>query len=1529
MGRQDVLSLAISHGENQQGTLFRLKRGAILHIVPGPNLLGRHIALFCNYPAKDNANFERKNYAALSWQSSNGKKLTDSSKPFVEVTDLDIYCEITANRAGAFHFYFTFQECPDVHENSLYVQVEPKIQVGRKGAERELPLDSIRCQTVMAKCLGHLQTWEDKLKVTHESGYNLLHFTPIQKLGGSRSGYSLSDQLAVNPDFGPGANYDKVAKVVKKCREEWGIASICDIVLNHTANESTWLKEHPETTYSCATCPHLRPAFLLDSVLAMASADTGAGLLETFGVPVEIDHENHINALRHQLHSNYLAKARIHELYQCNVEEYVKKFMEGMRTRPPPKATQADTKSRETIILKQDPAFGRLTGTIDFESAFDIFNVFRNDCFDEDTRLRKCAEDFRKRLEELNETVRQDIAEHLRSAVENCLSGLRYERIQDDGPRIKEISVKHPLFCRYFTDGGVTCKTVKDIEDVMYGDKAKFLMAHNGWVMNGDPLQDFARPQPTTANVYIRRELIAWGDSVKLRYGDKPEDCPYLWDHMKKYVEITAKIFDGVRLDNCHSTPLHVAEYLLDAARKINPELYVVAELFTNSDNTDNIFVNRLGITSLIREALSAWDSHEEGRLVYRFGGAPVGAFFSSPKRLLAPCIAHALFLDLTHDNPSPVQKRSVFDLLPSAALVSMACCATGSNRGYDELVPHHIHVVDEEREYQEWGKTVNAESGIIAGKKALNLLHGELAEKGFSEVFVDQMDYNIVAVTRSCPATRQSVILVAHTSFSYPDPYSGPTNVRPLRFEGHLEEIILEAGITHESSKPFDRPYRYEKDEKYINGLTEYKLKIMEHISLEESSIFSHEVTHDGNITQLNFKNLTPGSVVAVRVSLHEHTRPHFAKAQNLVDVFHCEKGEILTDLQKIVSKLNLIDLNRAVYRCDEEEKDMGLGSGTYDIPGFGRLVYCGTQGFASLLSQIAPYNDLGHPFCDNLRRGNWMMDYIRDRFAKWPGTKALSEWWDKNTVDIKEMPRYLVPSYFDVILTGLHALLRAQSVTLMSDFVRKGSSFVQALAMGTVQCVAECPSANLPALSPATKPPKPPSQCSTMSAGLPHFSTGYMRCWGRDTFISLRGLMLLTGRFDEARLMILGFGSCLRHGLVPNLLDGGYKARFNCRDAVWWWLFSIKYYVEEVPNGEEILTEKVSRIFPTDDSEAQKAGKCDQFLYDVIQEALTVHFQGLIYRERNAGPAIDAHMTEKGFNNQIGIHPDTGFVFGGNDANCGTWMDKMGSSEKAKNRGIPSTPRDGSAVELVGLQMAALRFLEKKSSQGKFPYNSVERISKNGSKTIWTYKEWADRIKASFEKNFFVGPGEIPLANKRGIYKDSCGATHTWQDFQLRPNFPIAMVAAPELFNAKHGWEALEQAKKYLLGPLGMKTLDLEDWGYRGDYNNANDSDDPRVAHGANYHQGPEWVWPIGFYLRARLIFAARNDCLKETVAETWAILTAHLSEVKSSAWRGLPELTNSNGSYCGDSCRTQAWSMATVLEVLYDLERLKCKA
>lgn len=80
------------------------------------------------------------------------------------------------------------------------------------------------------------------------------------------------------------------------------------------------------------------------------------------------------------------------------------------------------------------------------------------------------------------------------------------------------------------------------------------------------------------------------------------------------------------------------------------------------------------------------------------------------------------------------------------------------------------------------------------------------------------------------------------------------------------------------------------------------------------------------------------------------------------------------------------------------------------------------------------------------------------------------------------------------------------------------RGCSFSRALALTSVQLAAAAASAPLPAMSPALPPPRP--RCSvSLSAGLPHFAAGYMRCWGRDTFIALRGLFLLTHRYQVRR--------------------------------------------------------------------------------------------------------------------------------------------------------------------------------------------------------------------------------------------------------------------------------------------------------------------------------------------------------------------------------------------------------------------------
>lgn len=124
-------------------------------------------------------------------------------------------------------------------------------------------------------------------------------------------------------------------------------------------------------------------------------------------------------------------------------------------------------------------------------------------------------------------------------------------------------------------------------------------------------------------------------------------------------------------------------------------------------------------------------------------------------------------------------------------------------------------------------------------------------------------------------------------------------------------------------------------------------------------------------------------------------------------------------------------------------------------------------------------------------------------------------------------------------------------------------------------------------------------------------------------------------------------------------------------------------------------------------------------------------------------------------------------------------------------------------------------------------------------------------------------------------------------------------------------------------------MKTLDPIDLQYRPHYDNSNDSTDAAIAKGLNYHNGPEWGWPLGYFLRAYLHFdlvaGKGQEDPTETLHHLLGILLPSRRHIRSDPWAGLPELTNENGAYCYDSCATQAWSASTLLDFLEDVHHL----
>lgn len=125
------------------------------------------------------------------------------------------YFDIKFTIIGNHHFFYLINGLIAVYGCII---VEPKL-IG--GEDEESDINPIRTLTVHSEYLGDFYNWKEKLEIIHKIKYNLICLTAIQKLN-----FNLAD----------------FAKLVKFMRKEWKMISITDIVLNHIANETPWLK---------------------------------------------------------------------------------------------------------------------------------------------------------------------------------------------------------------------------------------------------------------------------------------------------------------------------------------------------------------------------------------------------------------------------------------------------------------------------------------------------------------------------------------------------------------------------------------------------------------------------------------------------------------------------------------------------------------------------------------------------------------------------------------------------------------------------------------------------------------------------------------------------------------------------------------------------------------------------------------------------------------------------------------------------------------------------------------------------------------------------------------------------------------------------------------------------------------------------------------------------------------------------------------------------------------------------------------
>jgi predicted glycogen debranching enzyme len=194
------------------------------------------------------------------------------------------------------------------------------------------------------------------------------------------------------------------------------------------------------------------------------------------------------------------------------------------------------------------------------------------------------------------------------------------------------------------------------------------------------------------------------------------------------------------------------------------------------------------------------------------------------------------------------------------------------------------------------------------------------------------------------------------------------------------------------------------------------------------------------------------------------------------------------------------------------------------------------------------------------------------------------------------------------------------------------------------------------------------------TIIAGYHWFSD-----WGRDTMIALPGVCLVTGRFDEARKILVAFAQSVSRGMLPNRFpDAGDQPEYNTVDATLWFFVAIYKYLQYTNDEARVRDE----------------------LMPVLRDIIAWHDRGTRYN----------------------IHVDTdGLLYAGEPGVQLTWMD-------AKVGDWVVTPRQGKAVEINALWYNALAIYatlaDRFGLSGENFHERAEAVKRGFHETFWNEK-------------------------------------------------------------------------------------------------------------------------------------------------------------------------------------------------------------